>query len=299
MRPILAIYAVLAVASVSTNALAQDRSGQDNTIIVEGEAPHPPEAVRDLVVRLADERGPQVAATRFFDALCLAVSGLNRAGNDYLRERIEDNARAAGLDVQRPGCRVNAQVLIHGDPAALVERIKEEAPAFLPREIRGRVDAQVARGERIIVWHNEEDRNEGGRRIGVHQNVAGGTRGVHDALNVEARINNNNWPSRGALSHSSGVVSAGIILDADIAAGMLIDRLADYATMRLLAPDLVPLTGDVPEPATITAPFPGDPGSPTLTRFDRAYLAALYSLRPNAPATQLAGAVAAEYEGRD
>ena len=65
--------------------------------------------------------------------------------------------------------------------------------------------------------------------------------------------------------------------------------------MRLLAPDLMPLEGEAPEPSSITAPFPEEGGPETLTRFDRAYLTALYDLPPNAPQTRLAGAVVEAY----
>ncbi len=281
----------------SYTATAQDAPAEGE-IVVPGETARAPEDVRSLVQRLAEDARPDVPATRFFDALCLSVSGLNSAGNDYLHDRIVRNAADIGLPAQGEGCRVNAMVLIFHDVAGLVERIKDEQPMLLPREERVAVDAAVARGDEFIVWHNEEDRNMGGRRLAYGRAVPGDDN-VGGSFNVDARININNWPSRAELAFSRGVVSAAIIFDSEIIEGMEIDRLADYATMRLLAPDLIPLDGEFPEPASITAPFPAEGGPERLTRFDRAYLTALYALRPNAPAVRLARAVAEEYEGED
>ena len=176
-----------------------------------------------------------------------------------------------------------------------MEQIKQDVPGLLPRERRQYVDGQVAEGAQVIVWHNEESRTQGGRPIGYQRTVAGDTT-VGGSLSVETRVNNNNWPSRTELAFATGVKSAVVMLDGAIVEGMEIDRLADYATMRLLAPDLLPLEGELPEPASVTAPFPEEGGPETLTRFDRAYLSGLYAMRPNAPSTRLARLVAEAYE---
>ena len=290
-----AVAALLASACLPMAAGAQDRQGD---IVVTGEGAVEPGEVASLVQRLADTHRADRPATRFFDALCLTVNGLNEAGNAWVKNRIEANARQVGLETLGEGCRTNAVLFIDDRPAALVARIEEEVPALLPRESRADVRSQLYAGRRTIVWHNEEDRNQGGRRVGYQQTVAG-EKGVITSLSGTARINNNNWPSRSELSFSRGVVSAAMIVDGAVVEGMVIDRLADYATMRLLAPDLVPLDGTAPEPETITAPFPQEGGPEALTRFDLAYLTALYSLRPNAPAIRLARAVAEAYEGEE
>ena len=288
----LSLAATAAFASFAVlPAAAQD-------ITVEGERAAEDAQVVDLVQELSSFRSSTEPATRFFDALCVSVSGLNEAGNAYVRDRINDNARAIGLPVQGEGCRNNAVVLIHDQPAALVEQIKDEVPHLLPRETRNHVRAQLADNAQVIVWHNEEDRDMGGRRMGFHDTMPGDDQ-VGGSLSGEARINVSGWPSRRGPEHSRGVVSAAIIFDGAIVEGMLIERLADYATLRLLAPQLLPLEGEAPEPASILAPFPADAGPDTLTRFDRAYLTALYALRADAPATSLPRAVLAEYENME
>ncbi|RJY08052.1 hypothetical protein D6201_00580 [Aurantiacibacter aquimixticola] len=225
----------------------------------------------------------------------MSVTGLNPTGYALIRDRIADNARDVGLEVQPEGCRVNALVVVWSDPAAVIARITEEQPGILPSDVRNSVEAAIARDEPVIVWHNEENRDQGGRRV-AHSSDIVGTGGSASALNVQTRVNTYGRPSRTSLSYSRGVVSAAVVIDADAAVGMETDRLADYATMRLLAPDLAPLRDGIPDPSSVTAPFPNEGGAQWLSRFDRAYLTALYSLRPNAPAIQLARAVSREYE---
>ena len=286
-----AISGIGALALATSPAIAQDVG----SIVVTGESATQPEEVRSLVQQLAETHGPDVPATRFFDALCLSVTGLNAAGNEWLKARIESNATEIGLPVQASGCRTNAVVLINDDPHSVIEQIKRDVPALLPRDNHLTVERQLADGKQVIVWYNEENRNQGGRRNGAHQSILG-QQGSGNTLNVTTRVNNNNWPSRSELSHSRGVQSAAILFDGAIVEGMVIDRLADYATIRLLAPDLIPLEGAAQNPESVTAPFPQEGGPETLTRFDRSYLTALYSMRPNAPAIRLARAVAEEFE---
>ena len=294
-KPALAIATLLAANCLPNAALAQDGKGD---IVVTGEGTIEPGEVASLVQQLTDTRRADRPATRFFDALCLSVTGLNAAGNAWVKNRIEANARQIGLESQGEGCRANAVVMVHDDPLALTDRIAEQVPDLLPRANVAGVRRQLAAGKQAIVWHNEEDRNQNGRQIGYQQTVAGDM-GSGSSLRVVTKVNNNNWPSRSELAFSRGVVSAAIIVDGAAAEGMVIDRLADYVTMRLLAPDLIPLYDAAPDPETITAAFPEEGGAETLTRFDRAYLTALYSLRPNAPAIRLARAVAEEYEDEE
>ncbi|WP_338243936.1 hypothetical protein [Aurantiacibacter hainanensis] len=286
------------MACIAAPTVAQDDVVSGGEIVVEGETQEERD-VRTLASRMTAEVGLDTPATRYFDALCLAVSGLNRAGNEYVANRIRANAQEIGLAVQDEGCRVNAQVLVHSDIPALYQRIKEDHPEMMTQDERVKVEAAVARGDDIVVWHNQEDRNTGGRRIGYSQTVPGMV-GSTTGLNVVARINDIKWPSRAELSSSRGVVSAAVLFDSDIVEGMEIDRLSDYATLRLLAPNLLPHEAARPDaPESIASLFPEEGGAEGLTRFDRAYLTALYELRPNAPSTRLAAAVAREYFGEN
>lgn len=283
----LCLFFALAIPSLSV--AAQDGAGADDNIIVPGEAIGEPSTIREQVRRMVDLNRADRPAPRYFDRLCLNVSGLNRAGNDYVRQRVAGHAQRVGLALDEDAdCPANALILVHDDPAELVRRIKDDLPTLLPRELRKVVDEQVTAGRPIVVWHNEEPRDLGGRPM-PYTSLGG-------VLRYDTRTSNNNWPGRTELGFSQGVVSGVVILDADIVAGMEIDRFADYAAMRLLAPGLTPLEDGMPEPDSIIAPFPDEEGPETLTRFDRAYLSGLYSLPPNAPAPRLVAAVEEAYE---
>ena len=279
---------------ITAPAASQDAEEPASSIIVEGEIPAEAADVRDLVQKLAGSHRMDEPATRYFDPLCISVSGLNQAGNAYIRDRIYENAAAIGVENKGDDCLANAMILIHDDPEALVEMILEQRPQLLPAENRDTVRKQLADGSMVIVWHNERDYDLGGRP-GVINSAIPGDDSVGGQMNVQAQININNWPSRTRIAYSRAVVSAAVILDADIVEGMDINRLADYTMMRLMAPGLVPLEDETPMPESITAPFPEETGVNMLTRFDRAYLTALYSMRPNAPAPRLAERVAEVY----
>ncbi len=284
------------LACAASQSVAQET---DEQIVVSGEALEEPGAVRDLVQEMAADHGPDVPLARFFDRLCISVSGLNQVGNDYLANRIVENSRAAGLEASSECRRANALVLIYGEPAALVDRIVDEQPQLLPAQQLGPVRRAIERGEQVLVWHNDEVRSRTGRRMAHTSQIVGHDGGSDEALSTNTRIENDNWPSRIDHGTARGIVSAAIIFDGDIAAGMEIDRLADYATMRLLAPGLVPLETDASTSLSVTAPFPVEGGPSTLTKFDTAYLRALYSLPANSPAIRLPRAVARAYLGED
>lgn len=295
MRALAGIAMATAMTALCAPAAAQDQTG-DRNIIVDGETVPEPSEVRELVRELSQTQRADRPATRYFDALCLSVSGLNEAGNTWIRERIYANAAEVELDNSGEDCLANALVLIHPDPAALVEQIKKDVPHLLPPEQRDTVNRQLASGSQVIVWHNLRDYSQGGRP-GVINSAIPGDNNVGGSMNVQSQININSWPSRTQLAYSRAVVSAAIILDADIVAGMEINRLADYATMRLMAPELLAPGEEATRPASITSPFPEETGIDMLTRFDRAYLSALYSMRPNDPAPRLLERVAAAYDG--
>jgi hypothetical protein len=78
--------------------------------------------------------------------------------------------------------------------------------------------------------------------------------------------------------------SAVVVIEHASAAGKTAEQLADYATMRLLAPTTeLAATGDG-LPSTIMSLFAqGTPAPSGLTAFDRAYLASTCAIRPNGP----------------
>ena len=167
MRSLANLASLVACVALAAPALAQEQDTQEPgspRIVVEGEVPAEPEEVRELVQKLASTQRSDMPATRYFDALCLTVRGLNTVGNEYVRERIYENAAEIGVDNKGDDCLANAIILIHDDPEALIAQIIKDVPDLLPSARRDDVNRQLAEGSQIIVWHNERDYDQGGRR---------------------------------------------------------------------------------------------------------------------------------------
>jgi hypothetical protein len=90
------------------------------------------------------------------------------------------------------------------------------------------------------------------------------------------------------LAVREDITQAVVVFDRDEVAGKSLDQLADYATMRGLARTR-PVEDD-PTMDTILTMFHSDVAPAGMTRFDRAYLAALHDSIPNMPGiTKLLG----------
>ena len=112
------MIAGLLLAAGIAPAAAQPAAGDGQTdIVVRGEAQRSTAEVREAVRDMSDALVSDEPLVRFLDPLCLSVSGLGKQGGETVRQRIEANAREAGLRVAKPGCTANALVLIVDDPA--------------------------------------------------------------------------------------------------------------------------------------------------------------------------------------
>ena len=301
-RRLLPLAATILTVFAPVCALAQEVAETD--IVVTGERLLEEAAIRDAVRDMASERGFDQPLVRFHDPLCLFVSGLGEAGNAQVRGRLLANARAAGVPVAEEGCRANALVLVVDDPETLVEQMAQKQPRLIPSAERRRLDAALMRGETVLVWHNEELRGTEGEEVRISSTAPGmPVTGPFSQLAAETRINSHGRARRVGATHSRTVVNGVIILDIKHLIGMDLLRVADYATMRLLAPGMraAPKPGEGPDkhevdnPRSVLAPFVAERGAERMTRFDRAWLSALYDLAPNAASTRLAGEVARVY----
>tara|TARA_R110002072_G_scaffold9518_6_gene45913 strand:+ start:7307 stop:8236 length:930 start_codon:yes stop_codon:yes gene_type:complete len=283
-------------------AFAQEVDGI--AIMVTGERPLEPAAIHEAVRDMADEQRFDEPLLRFHDPICLSVSGLGRAASSQVRDRVLANARAASVPVADDGCRANALILVVDDPASLVVRIEEEQPRLISPAERRRIDAALASGEKVLVWHNEETRGAEGEALRISTTAPGmPVTGPFSELGAETRINSPGRAKRVGATSSRAIVNGVVILDIEHLVGMDLERVADFATMRLLAPGMRDVsvvsngTGerDVDKPRSILAQFMAGRGAERMTLFDRAWLGALYDLAPNAASTRLAGAVAQIY----
>lgn len=298
--PLFATLILTAFAPVC--AFAQE-VGETN-IVVTGERLLEPDAIHDAVRDMTNEHRSDEPLVRFHDPVCLSVSGLGTAASSQVRDRLLANARAAGVPVAEEGCRANALVLVVNDPASLVEQIEEKQPRLISSAQRRRLDVALRRGETVLAWHNEEVRGTEGQAVRISRTAPGmPVTGPFADLAAETRINSHGRARRVGATNSRTVVNGVVVLDIEHLVGMDLERVADFATMRLLAPDMraAPTEQDdtdkrgADSPQSILTPFVADDGVERMTRFDRAWLSALYNLAPNAASALLASAVARVY----
>ncbi|MWV28476.1 hypothetical protein [Aurantiacibacter rhizosphaerae] len=278
-----------------TPAQAQDGAqdapeGRD--IVVSGDLPDDSD-VRETVHAIMRERGSTQPLVRFLDPLCLHVTGMASRANAFVRERVLANAREAGLDVEEGKCRANAVIFVVADAADLIGLLEEQQPGLLQPDNRTRVKAEARRGDPVVAWHNLEDRSQQGGRM-AHSSTVPGAAGA-SPLYVGVRVNSHGRPGRTSPSHSRAVVSGAVVMETDWLVGMDLERVSDFATMRLLAPGMMPDDFVFDVPPSVTSPFMAGEGEEEMTRFDRAYLRALYGLSPDASARSLPAAVVRAY----
>lgn len=280
---------VLAGLSLSGSAaLAQDA----DEIVVEGERPVESEVIRQQVGQTYNGLELREPMQRYFDPICLQVHGLGEVANNQVAEMIRANVRAIGIPIAGEDCRTNALVIVVEDLAGLVNTLNKDNPRILPREIRFRLDHQIREGATDVAWHIEDHRGQYGDQLKFGNDIPGQTKG----MSAQSKINGNTRPSLAKNTYSMAVMSGAVAYDIDQLVGMELERLADHATMRLLAPGFPEEWDASSGIASILAPFVAEQGSMRLTRFDKAYLTALYSLPANAPGQTLASAVARAYE---
>lgn len=296
------LTALILTALAPVCAFAQDAGEPD--IRVTGERLLEPDAIRDAVSDMAIGQRSDEPLLRFHDPVCLSVSGLGLVASAEIRDRMLANARAAGVPVAKEECRANALLLVVDNPAALVEGLGKQQPKLISLAQRRRLRAALARGETALVWHNEETRGVEGQALPISTAVPGmPITGPDSQFAAETRVNSHGRARRVDPSDSRGVVSGVVILDIKRLVGMDLERVADFATMSLLAPGMraTPEARDSADerksdkPQSILAPFVAERGVERMTRFDRAWLRALYDLEPNAASTRLGGAVARIY----
>ncbi|WP_271078317.1 hypothetical protein [Aurantiacibacter sp. MUD61] len=276
-------------------AAAQDQDDSQGSIIVSGELPEPSD-IRGTVRAVMQERGNNDPLYRYLDPLCLHVTGMAAEANAFVRERMLANAAEAEIELAEEGCTANAIVFVVQEPVELLALLEDRQPWILTADDRRRVEHEAGEGEAVLVWHNFEDRSAEGNRM-AHSAAIPGATGSAPPLNVQTRVNTRAQARRVGATHSTAVQSGVVVLDMDHLVGMDLERISDFATMRLLAPGLIPFGHQFDTPTSITSPFIAEDGETEMTRFDRAYLRALYSLQPNAAANRLPAAILREYEG--
>lgn len=248
---------ILVAALPVVPAFAQEPPPESSEIIVERERIFDVRAASEVAKEVAGRPRSREPLARFNSPFCLGLAIDDADRGRLIGRRIIANARAAGLKIGKPGCRTNAVVIIADDVRAMIDARRRSGKGFYVRMKRHQID-RVLRQTRdpAFVFHDIL--------------VAAGERG---------RITRNT---------RKDMISAVMLIENGEAMRFSPEQVADYASLRLLAP-----TREMDElargtPRTIMTLFAApDNAPPEMTRLDRAYLEALYRLRTNATAVEV------------
>lgn len=245
---------------------ASTQEADPPAIVVEEERPQGEAALTDLARELAGHPSARRPLARFEQPVCLIVAASDTTFAKAIAKRIIDNAKEAKVRIGGSGCKPNALVTFSDDAKAQLEGIRDSGRRLFKGLSPHDLDEVLAGRDPAYVFHASEDRAASGQDF---------YRPLPDAPPV------NFTTSMGRLSRIAreDMMRALIVVDNAAIADMSAVQIADYASLRLLAP-----TGEVDAkeagaPNTIMTLFVSPDTAPgTMTRFDRAYLDALYRL---------------------
>lgn len=256
-----ALAGSLAAVPLSARETAETRAAGDQTVA--------------LTRAVAGEPYERVTLAKLRSPLCLAVAAEDEQFARTVAKRIMANARAAGVPTRRAGCTVNALVSFTTDARAQLQAVRDDGRKLFRRMSEKEIDAALASRDPAYVFQATELTP----RIG-QGDAAVGVFGASLAWTKE----------RSYVRTPRDLLTAMVVFDQRAVEGMDPRQVADYATLRLLAP-----TGEVegdkaPATQTILALFAAPEAAPAeLTRSDRAYLRALYQLPRTALAKEVIG----------
>lgn len=272
-RRLLAATATLAALSIPNLALAQD-----NTIIVDGarvETADIRQTARDITEGVMATQEP---LARYQRPICPGVWGLSAENAQPLVDRIIENARNAGVDVnEEPGCGANMWVIVTDDVGATFERL-HEADSFMTRHLtrfqRRKVRDQEGNAR---AWNVISDRNENGERVASGFEYTAGYAASQAQGVPDPPANEISGASRLETGIRKDIELSVVLVERSAIANLDAYAIADYATMRLLAFTTPPKEeGEVGTVLTLFNPGASELAPQRLTVFDQAYLQALY-----------------------
>jgi len=254
-------------------------SPQDSEILVSAEREAKEEAVQSLARQVTGRLPFDRPIARFHKPLCLAVAGVNRAYVDGFAGRIIENAKLADVPMARGNCKANALVIFTGDTRKELEQARKKQRWIFGNLGPSALDALLKSRDPAFAWRSTEVLGTNGLPVQYDDREVPQNRTIEMAGRLKQPI-------------MIGVTGAVVIIDRDAAEGKTAQQLADYATLRLLAP-----TGEIREmtpgaPATIMSLFLDPANAPAeLTDFDLALLRNTYAIAGNVPASNVYGEV--------
>lgn len=267
------IFAMPLVLAGESGLLAQadtvSATNEEATIVVTGNREKQAQAAATQAKEITLRPAGDVPLARHYASICVTTFGINPDFGAVLAQRVMSNVKLLGLPVGGPGCQPNVWIGFTADSKKQVAELRKSHPEFFAELKQFEVDRIFGGSGAAQVWHSTERRNVDGRPFST--------------ITLNGReVQANSQYQGGRLVSPIRVDINGslVIFDSNRVTGLTLQQLADYATVRILAPvqDIAEVQeGTVP---TILALFAkGDVPPPDgLTEFDWAYLSAYYKL---------------------
>jgi hypothetical protein len=256
-NPVLPLALVAALAAAAPAAAEAPATASETAVLARTVAGEPDD--RRPLARL---RGP----------LCLVVAATDQDFARTVAKRIVANAQAAGIRTRSAGCTANALVNFTDNPRGQMQAVRDDGRKLFRRMSEKEIDTALAARDPAYVFQAVEQSPVFGFQDGW---PAGG-----------------GWTTENSfLRAPENLLSTMVVVDSSAISGLSPVQIADYVTLRLLAPTGEVAAADPAAPQTILSLFAMPETAPSeMTRFDRTYLRTLYKM----PRTAFAEEVLAE-----
>lgn len=274
MAGLIALAALL-TAQQSAPASAPEQEPEPPAIVVESERPRTERELTELARDLADNPRPDRPLARFEAPLCLMVASGDTALGQEVAARIIANAKAAKVKVRGNGCSPNALVLIADDARQQLQAVRSSGRRLFAGLNARDIDAAMGARDPVYVFQASQSTAASGQAM---------LRAMPDTP-PENRVT-----AMGRLSRLTreDMLAALVVIDKEAVTGLSPVQIADYASLRLLAPTGEVDMAEADAPRTIMTLFLAPGNAPSaMTRFDRAYLKALYRMPAGAFASEV------------
>lgn len=281
--------AILAGSPVDNPVQTPQRSSQDpassplEDVVVNGQRTR--EAAEAFVRAVtAPPRGRKAAV--WDESVCVGVVGMQAEPARYMVDRVSDWAHSVGLRVEAPGCRADILIVGAEDGDAMArEMVAAQPEKFMPDigdADRGRTALEdfQASGALVRWWHVSlvvnEDTGQPIRRLPGQPPFNAPPGQIRSPMDL-GHFGMTALPSRIISQSRDDLRRVVVIVDTDALDTASFTQVTDYVAMVGLAqidPDATPDT-----PSILSLFSPGAAQEASLTRWDRAYLQALYSTR--------------------
>ena len=212
------------------------------------------DAVVDWGLALAGNVLPEGKLHKLRHPMCLLVAAEDQVFAKAVARRVIDNAEEAGVAVKRGRCDPNTLIAFTDDAVGQLREMRNQYLQFYGSHYLEQLDEMFETETSSFAFHEP-------MQLWMGPEVFQGQREVIGQPDV---------------------FGAAVVIDQAAAEGFDTVGLADYATLRLLAPTInaSKMPKDAPEGmATVLTLFSARDGAPRkLTEFDRAYLRSLYAM---------------------